>query len=308
MGSGWTSKDSRWDQRCLSRRSRLRGIPVRRNPRPKECRCIHRNTSEPEIQEIGGEPLEGSGFETEDPATEFESDERLRRRASTNELRANNRVHATPTKRDHRQEVTDSIVKMLEDGVAPWQKPWESAGMPFNPTTDKAYRGGNAVHLMATGLSQGYEDPRWMTYKQAAENGWQVRKGEKGTHIEFWEVKAKPEERNGEPSKKRRRRIHQGESAPPHSSGLHGLQRQADRGRTRLRAPSNRSAFEAVQVASAYSPTPARKSRTTSATARSIVRPQTASTCLRRKPSKTRLAITALRFTNSHTGPATPRG
>jgi antirestriction protein ArdC len=51
---------------------------------------------------------------------------------------------------------------------------------------------------MATGLSRGYEDPRWMTYKQAAENGWQVRKGEKGTHIEFWEVKAKPKEKNGE--------------------------------------------------------------------------------------------------------------
>jgi len=51
---------------------------------------------------------------------------------------------------------------------------------------------------MATGFSQGYEDPRWMTYKQAAENGWQVRKGEEGTHIEFWELKAKPEERNGE--------------------------------------------------------------------------------------------------------------
>lgn len=70
-------------------------------------------------------------------------------------------------KRDHRQEVTDSIVRMLEDGIAPWQKPWESAGMPFNPTTDKAYRGGNAIHLMATGLARGYEDPRWMTYKQA---------------------------------------------------------------------------------------------------------------------------------------------
>src|SRR5437764_7646430 len=108
---------------------------------------------------------------------------------------------AAPSKRDHRQEVTDSIIKMLEEGVAPWQKPWESAGMPLNPTTDKAYRGGNAVHLMATGLSRGYEDPRWMTYKQAAENGWQVRKGEKGTHIEFWEVKAKSEEKNGDPEK-----------------------------------------------------------------------------------------------------------
>ena len=32
-------------------------------------------TAEPETQEIGGEPLEGSGFETEDPATGFGSRE-----------------------------------------------------------------------------------------------------------------------------------------------------------------------------------------------------------------------------------------
>jgi hypothetical protein len=30
-------------------------------------------TVEPEIREIGGEPLEGSGFDTEEPATGFES-------------------------------------------------------------------------------------------------------------------------------------------------------------------------------------------------------------------------------------------
>jgi antirestriction protein ArdC len=95
------------------------------------------------------------------------------------------------TRRDHRQEVTDAIVKMLEDGVAPWQKPWQATGMPFNPTTEKAYRGGNAVHLLATAIQQGYQDPRWMTYRQAAENGYQVKQGEKGTHIEFWEVKEK---------------------------------------------------------------------------------------------------------------------
>lgn len=104
-------------------------------------------------------------------------------------------------KRDHRQEVTDSIVKMLEDGVAPWQKPWESAGMPANPTTGKTYRGGNAVHLMATGMARGYEDPRWMTYKQAAEKGWQVRQGEKGTHVEFWEVKAQQEGKGADAGK-----------------------------------------------------------------------------------------------------------
>ena len=80
-------------------------------------------------------------------------------------------------KRDHRQEVTDSIIAMLENGVAPWQKPWEGAAMPFNPTSERPYRGGNTLHLMATALTRGYDDPRWMTYKQAAEQGWQVRKG-----------------------------------------------------------------------------------------------------------------------------------
>lgn len=98
-----------------------------------------------------------------------------------------------PARRDFRQEVTDRIVNMLENGVAPWQKPWNPADasldMPTNPTTGKAYRGGNAIHLMATGLSRGYGDPRWMTYRQAAALAWQVRKGEKGTQIEFWEVK-----------------------------------------------------------------------------------------------------------------------
>ncbi len=103
-------------------------------------------------------------------------------------------------KRDHRQEVTDSIIAMLENGVAPWQKPWEGAAMPFNPTTEKPYRGGNTVYLMATALSRGYEDPRWMTYRQAAAQGWQVRKGEHGAHIEYWEAKDQSRRESTEPN------------------------------------------------------------------------------------------------------------
>jgi antirestriction protein ArdC len=93
------------------------------------------------------------------------------------------------TKRDLRQEVTDSIIAALEKGVAPWQKPWQSGAieMPLNPTTGKSYRGGNAVHLMVVGMRNGYEDPRWLTYRQAQEKGWQVRRGERGTQIEFWQ-------------------------------------------------------------------------------------------------------------------------
>ncbi len=59
--------------------------------------------------------------------------------------------------------------------------------MPVNQTTGKPYRGGNALYLMITALEKGYVDPRWMTYKQSAEKNWQVRRGEKGTPIEFWD-------------------------------------------------------------------------------------------------------------------------
>jgi antirestriction protein ArdC len=97
----------------------------------------------------------------------------------------------TPSiKRDLRQEITDDIIAALEKGVAPWQKPWQSGAfeMPVNPTSGKPYRGGNAIHLMMCGMRNGYEDPRWVTYRQAQENEWQVRKGEKGTQIEFWQL------------------------------------------------------------------------------------------------------------------------
>src|SRR5437867_7757166 len=96
---------------------------------------------------------------------------------------------SAPAKRDLRQEVTDEIIAALVKGVAPWQKPWKPGAfeMPMNPTSEKPYRGGNAIHLMVVGMRKGYEDPRWLTYRQAQENSWQVRRGEKGTQIEFWQ-------------------------------------------------------------------------------------------------------------------------
>jgi antirestriction protein ArdC len=101
-------------------------------------------------------------------------------------------------KRDLRQEITDDIIAALEKGVAPWQKPWQPGAfeMPLNPTSGKPYRGGNAIHLMVSSMQKGFEDPRWVTYRQARENGWQVRRGEKGTQIEFWQFPAnQPDDR-----------------------------------------------------------------------------------------------------------------
>lgn len=89
-------------------------------------------------------------------------------------------------KKPFHEKVAEKLIQQLKEGTAPWQKPWEPgqprAFIPINPTTGKRYRGINAIQLM----SQGHKDQRWMTYKQASVVGAQVRKGEKGTPIQYW--------------------------------------------------------------------------------------------------------------------------
>jgi antirestriction protein ArdC len=113
-----------------------------------------------------------------------------------------------PPPRDYRAEVTADIIKMLEEGAAPWQKPWEAGEFgrtPFNPTTNKPYRGGNVLGQMISGMRKGYSDPRWLTYKQASDNGWQVRKGEEASLIEFWDLK--PGDKDAEDDDEKRGRL-----------------------------------------------------------------------------------------------------
>ena len=82
---------------------------------------------------------------------------------------------------------SDKVIGMLEKGTAPWQKPWNkpkhALGLPINPTSGNEYHGSNFIRL----LLEGREDPRWMTYKQAQNAGCQVRRGEKGTQIAYWD-------------------------------------------------------------------------------------------------------------------------
>ena len=92
--------------------------------------------------------------------------------------------------RDPMQEFADRIVAELEKGVKPWVRPWdpETAGgpqAPFNPVTGKRYHGVNVLILGMDLRAFQSGDPRWMTYQQAHEHHWQVRKGEKSTTIFF---------------------------------------------------------------------------------------------------------------------------
>ena len=104
--------------------------------------------------------------------------------------------------RDHYQEVTDRIIAALTAGTAPWRRPWIAGarttmpGLPCNAVSGKIYRGVNAVLLSMTQIAHASDDPRWMTYRQAAERGWQVRAGERGTPVVFFkrlDVHERPE-------------------------------------------------------------------------------------------------------------------
>ena len=86
------------------------------------------------------------------------------------------------------QVVTDRIVTALEQGDIPWLKPWKDGknadpSMPFNASTGRAYNGINVLLLW----SMPYSSNGWLTYKQAADCGGNVKKGEKSTLVTFWQ-------------------------------------------------------------------------------------------------------------------------
>ncbi|WP_417519310.1 zincin-like metallopeptidase domain-containing protein [Marinobacter sp.] len=89
-------------------------------------------------------------------------------------------------KKPFHEVVAEKLIEQLKAGTAPWQRPWNpgepNSHLPMNPTTNKRYKGINAIYLMA----QGRSDARWMTYKQALAVDAQVRKGEKGTPVQYW--------------------------------------------------------------------------------------------------------------------------
>jgi len=83
-------------------------------------------------------------------------------------------------------QVAEKLIEQLKAGTAPWQQPWNPDHqpifeLPYNAVTGNRYKGINSISL----LLGDYQDPRWATFNQASAQGWQVRKGEKGSLIQF---------------------------------------------------------------------------------------------------------------------------
>ncbi len=105
--------------------------------------------------------------------------------------------------------VTERIVKLLEQGVIPWRRPWSAGGAPRNLVSKKTYRGVNFFLLSATK----HVSPYWLTLRQANGLGGSVRKGEHGEIVVFWkvdngkEVGSEPDPADIEDIEKSRRRF-----------------------------------------------------------------------------------------------------
>ncbi len=94
------------------------------------------------------------------------------------------------TKQDVYTKVTCKIIADLERGNLTWLQPWQAghaAGHISRPLRAEGtpYRGVNVLMLWASAMEHGFNCPLWLTYKQAAELGGQVRKAERGSLVVY---------------------------------------------------------------------------------------------------------------------------
>lgn len=80
---------------------------------------------------------------------------------------------------DIRQQVTNSIIEAIEKGTLPWRKSWQSDSVPFNMSSGKKYSGINVLLL----AMQPFEDPRFLTEKQAEYMGLRIHEDAMATSI-----------------------------------------------------------------------------------------------------------------------------
>ena len=86
-------------------------------------------------------------------------------------------------------EVADRVAGQIEKGEASLQKGYDKPKgadhQPFNPATGKRFKGLNAIQLKSVAQEKGYNDPRWMSFQTANRVGAKIRKGERGTRVEY---------------------------------------------------------------------------------------------------------------------------
>lgn len=98
------------------------------------------------------------------------------------------------TKDDFKNLVTDKIVNTIKKGnLEKWICSFKRLSVPTNAQTKKIYQGQNFLNLSLTAFEANYPTNEWITFNQCNALKGQVKKGEKGTKIIFWEIRKHPE-------------------------------------------------------------------------------------------------------------------
>lgn len=114
-----------------------------------------------------------------------------------------------PPLRDLHRQITDQLIRAIEQGpgqfILPWRRTGAGLDLPRNAQSGREYGGINILVLWVAAVSAGHTSARWATYRQWAQLGAQVRKGERSTTIVFYKDYAvTPDPTNTEDNGRRR--------------------------------------------------------------------------------------------------------
>ena len=115
---------------------------------------------------------------------------------------------AFPNKiQNNRNELVNKIIKDIKSG-----KPffWNEGFFNAEPKSlicalrneKRLYKGINNLFLTVSAYVNGFKDSRWATFKQIEAAGYKLKKGSKGTHIEYWQYTIDAMEVNPKTGKK----------------------------------------------------------------------------------------------------------
>jgi len=104
-------------------------------------------------------------------------------------------------KSTHHSEITNKIIKAIEDGKDSFTMPWiNNTSMPVRASTGERYRGINILNLWMDAELFGYQSNEWAGYATWKKKGGQVRKGSKGSIVVHFSMKEKEDKKTGEKS------------------------------------------------------------------------------------------------------------
>lgn len=94
------------------------------------------------------------------------------------------------TNRNLYQEITSTIVEMLQTHLQNWDMPWianyQTGSLAFNAISKNRYQGINQLLLSFSLAKNNFTQNAWLSFKQIEKNGGKVIKGCKSTTVVYW--------------------------------------------------------------------------------------------------------------------------